>query len=138
MYLCGKETNEYLMIFSATFENVDRVCRSIDEFLQEHGIGHSFVVELGAREIINNAIVHGSQKNPEKKVRFRIYLEKNRLYLKSVDEGKGYKSSTVPPQGEGLRESGFGLSILHQYFESVSFNDSGNEITLELQIVKES
>ena len=134
MFRCRKGVNGYSMVFSASFGNVDRACRHIDEFLRCHGFAPSFVVELGAREIMNNAITHGSGQDSRRHVRFRISLRKNQLYLKSSDDGKGYTPS-LHPQGDRtvLRESGHGLAILHAYFDSVSFNEAGNEITLALK-----
>lgn len=136
MYRCSKGKNEYAMVFSASFANVDRVCRHIDEFLRRHGIEPSFVVELGAREIMNNAISHGAGQDPLQNVRFRIRLRGKHLYLRSSDAGKGYQPAP-PAQEEDttLRESGYGLAILYSYFDSVSFNAAGNEITLELKNV---
>lgn len=139
MYRCGKEDSEYVMVFSASFANVDRACRHIDEFLRRHGLNQTFVVKLGAREIMNNAIIHGSRRDPAKQVRFSIFLEGNHLYLRSHDAGRGYKASPAPPPQCPLpRESGYGLAILRRYFDSVSFNESGNEITLELKNVRAS
>jgi anti-sigma regulatory factor (Ser/Thr protein kinase) len=136
MYRCRKGENEYAMVFSASFANVDRVCLHIDEFLRRHGIEPSFVIELGAREIMNNAITHGAGQDPLQIVRFRIRLRGKDLYLRSSDAGKGYQPAPpVQEEDTVLRESGYGLAILYSYFDSVSFNAAGNEITLELKNV---
>ncbi|MCL7487505.1 MAG: ATP-binding protein [Desulfobulbaceae bacterium] len=122
------------MVFSASFENINLACSRIDDFLQSLRLEkYGFAVKLGAREILNNAVIHGSKNNQARKIRFKITLHGNRLFLKARDEGTGYVSSRAGREsGRVLQESGRGLAILHKYFDSVSFNESGNEIKLEL------
>lgn len=141
MYLlCTKKANEYFMLFSASFENINHACHRIDDFLRQHGLEeHAFAVGLGAREILNNAIEHGSQSNPARKIRFRIFVNNDRLFLRARDEGNGYRASKAKlKRWNILKESGRGLVILNKYFDSVSLSNSGNEITLELCIAKEA
>jgi serine/threonine-protein kinase RsbW len=133
-YQCGRDEDGWTIIFSATFANIDRVCRRVAGFLREQGVASSFVVELGTREILNNAVVHGCGGDPNKTVRFRIFLRDGNLYLQSSDEGEGYQPRRPEPGEEGvLKGSGYGVAILHRYFDTVSFNASGNEITLVLK-----
>lgn len=133
-YQCGRDEDGWTIIFSATFANVDRVCRRVAGFFREQGLAPSFAVELGTREILNNAVVHGCGGDPNKTVRFRIFLRDGNLYLQSSDEGKGYPPREPEPgEKDVLKESGYGLAILRRYFDTVSFNASGNEITLVLK-----
>lgn len=124
------------MLFSASFENINHACSRIDDFLEKHGLEeHAFVVSLGAREILNNAIVHGSQNNPARKIRFRIAVDSDWLCLRARDEGFGFRPARAKlKKSNVLSESGRGFVILDKYFDRVSFNASGNEIALELRI----
>lgn len=131
-----KEANEYFMVFSAAFGNINHACGHIDEFLDRHRLNsYAFEVKLGAREILNNAVKHGSQNNPDKNIWFKIASRPDRLILQARDEGDGFAPfQPLPGNGEALNESGRGLEILHSYFDRVSFSPKGNEITLEMHV----
>jgi hypothetical protein len=51
----------------------DGLCRGICSLLTDHGLaGACFSAELLAREWLNNAIVHGNQRDAGKKVAFHM------------------------------------------------------------------
>lgn len=136
MYSCKKKSDDYFMVFSAIYENVDLACEDIKDFLERQGLDAlSFTVLLGARETINNAIRHGAKCDEKQKIKFRIYRQGNRICMQTWDPGQGFRLSLENQDHDTiLKESGHGLHILHNYFNSVIFNATGNCVNLELDI----
>ncbi len=96
-------------------------------------------IAIAITEAVGNAIVHGNQKNPKKKViiRFRVWQKKITIEVK--DEGKGFNPDKLlnPLKPENImKESGRGIFILKSLMDSVSFDFSpkGSTIRMTLKI----
>jgi len=116
----------------------------------------TFVLQLAFNEALINAIAHGNlgvvkkskdddlsklaqteqKANPtDKKVYVTLEIEKDSIIVKIRDEGKGFKHQDGdvpdPTDTKGLmRTSGRGLLIMGTAFDSVVYNDKGNEVTM--------
>lgn len=114
-----------------------------------------FDLQLGFSEALSNAIIHGNLAivKPEgslestgelakkkqklyatnKKVYVTIDVNRDRVYLKIRDEGKGFKLRGVPdptlPEGL-MKTKGRGLLLMETYFDSVEYLGSGNEVIM--------
>lgn len=115
-------------------EEVDAVCLHLRSFLQTHGrAADSFVVELLAREALNNALQHGHQGQGDQPARLILRLGHRWLRLQITDAGAGFnwraaRHRTAAPAAI----SGRGLAISALYADRVAFNQRGNQITLWL------
>ena len=121
-------------LIPSRLEAVDAVCLEVRAFMTASGLAaDSFAVELIARECLNNAIIHGNQNRADKAASLTLRLGKRWLRLQVADEGVGFnwrqacRTAADPAAG-----SGRGLAIGNLYAERVSFNQSGNQITLWL------
>ena len=88
-------------------------------------------------EAVNNAMIHGNKRNPEKKVVVTCFVHTKDLVIKVKDEGKGFDPSVVPdPVHEDnlMRESGRGVFLMRQLAEDVHYNEKGNEVTLKFKV----
>lgn len=88
-------------------------------------------------EAVNNAMIHGNKRNPEKKVVVTCFVHDKELVIKVKDEGKGFDPSVVPdPVHEDnlMRESGRGVFLMRQLAEKVHYNEKGNEVTLKFKV----
>jgi serine/threonine-protein kinase RsbW len=119
--------------FPSTLEHVDDVCREIRAFLHQHGAGNAaFVVELVGRESLNNAVIHGNQRDGHKTVRLGLRLDSTHVRLSVADEGPGFdwrRGLNAPPPGE-YATNGRGLPILSLYADRVRYNAPGNRLTV--------
>ena len=125
----GKVLN---IAINATFPEVDTACRSVEEFTTRHGLQNmQFDILLGIREGLVNAVRHGSRLLPDKTIDLEIKLLKDSAVIRITDQGEGFDwrtaSSSCPTV---FKEGGRGICIMHYYFDSVQFNERGNQVVM--------
>lgn len=92
-------------------------------------------ISLAAREAAVNAVMHGNQQSPEKKVGLSIELSGNALTIRVADQGSGFDPDSLPdplaPENI-LRSSGRGIFLIRTFMDELKFRrlDSGTELTL--------
>lgn len=101
---------------------------------------NAFKVEIALREVVNNAVIHGNQNDPEKMVRVSFRWTRSKLIIIVEDEG----GSTVNfdaiqarlEQNDLLSFSGRGIMITQSYMDRVSFESTsrGSRITMEKKL----
>ena len=113
--------------------NVDRSVERIREFLEKRGaLGHLFGLSLLAREALNNAMIHGNARNPEKHVRFSLRACEGGFDLEIGDDGPGFDWQARVGTSSNLEDvRGRGHEIYRNYARAVRYNERGNVITLE-------
>jgi serine/threonine-protein kinase RsbW len=118
-------------------EEVESLCLKIRDLLENGDPSLvSFPLELLARECLNNAVLHGNQKNAEKKIVLRLWIGRVWLRLQVSDEGPGFnwrKKRSKERDLDTEATSGRGLPLFAVYAGRVQFNRSGNQITLWVQ-----
>jgi hypothetical protein len=61
-------------------------------FLEERGKAeHLFPLSLLAREALNNAMIHGNRRAPDKTVRFQLVAREHGFDMEVEDEGQGFE-----------------------------------------------
>jgi serine/threonine-protein kinase RsbW len=94
--------------------------------------GEEFDVELALREALENAVVHGNQENPERKVRIRCRCRPgNELSIVVTDQGKGFDFETILRNrftSDPDSEHGRGLQLMKAYMDDVHFERGGSEV----------
>jgi serine/threonine-protein kinase RsbW len=88
-------------------------------------------------EAVNNAIMHGNDSDPEKKVIVNAEVDGRRIVWTVADEGPGFDPNHIPdPTAPENLESltGRGVFIIKQLADQCVFNDKGNEIELHFKI----
>jgi serine/threonine-protein kinase RsbW len=97
---------------------------------EEH---EAFAIKMAVEEALVNAIKHGNQMDPDKRVRGRYQLGRERFEVRITDEGPGFNPEDVPDPTapENIeRPCGRGLLLIRYYMSSVSFQDGGRTIVL--------
>jgi serine/threonine-protein kinase RsbW len=92
-----------------------------------------FSVKLALEEALVNAIKHGNQFDREKKVHIAYDIRPERFDILIADEGCGFDPTTVPDPTavENLeRPCGRGLMLMRYYMNEVSFNSTGNSVSM--------
>lgn len=92
-------------------------------------------VAIALLEAVNNAIIHGNQRNYNKYVTVRITIADQKIELVVMDEGTGFDPSKLddPSRPENIfRPSGRGLYFIRQLMDEVEINsnNSGSEIIM--------
>ena len=96
--------------------------------------GNEFQIELALREALANAIVHGCNNDPTKKVECCVVCnESSEVMIVVRDPGEGFSPSAVrdPLATENLNsDHGRGIYLINQLMDEVSFDRNGAEIRM--------
>jgi sigma-B regulation protein RsbU (phosphoserine phosphatase) len=93
-------------------------------------------LRVALSEALSNAIQYGNQGDRDKKVRVRASVDAWRIMVQVADEGEGFDPRQVPdPRAdEAIQASGGrGLFLLRQLADEVSYNETGNAVTITLR-----
>ena len=110
--------------------SVDRLMRLIER--SECVPGEEFDVELALREALENAVVHGNQEDPDKKIHIRCRCQPGKeISIVVTDQGTGFdvektvaNSITTDPDSE----HGRGIQLMKAYMDHVHFDRGGSEV----------
>ena len=92
-----------------------------------------FAIRLALDEAIVNAIKHGNQMDPTKRVQVRFRILAERFEVVITDEGPGYDPQDIPDPlaVENLeRPSGRGLFLMRHYMSEITVHPPGNRLSL--------
>jgi serine/threonine-protein kinase RsbW len=95
-----------------------------------------FGVELALREALNNAVVHGNQENPEKKVHIRCRCGPgNEVSIVVTDQGRGFDFEKIVGNGftSAAAEHGRGIQLMKASMDEVHFERDGSEVHMRKQ-----
>ena len=120
------------IVLSSSLENIDRVDRETKIFLRQNGHEQEiFIICLGLREALTNAIRHGHHFELSKKVHFSLEIHGHRLVMEVEDQGEGFNWRAAQAKEPGLTaDHGRGLAIIRKFFDAHGFNERGNKIVL--------
>jgi serine/threonine-protein kinase RsbW len=109
-----------------------------DEIERELAAHHAhekdvFGIRLALEEALVNAIKHGNQMDPAKRVFINYRIAENKFEIHIRDEGAGFDPADVPDPTdiENLeRPCGRGLMLMRYYMTDVAYNETGNAVML--------
>ena len=109
---------------------VDRLMRLIEG--SQCISGNEFDVELALREALGNAVVHGNQEDPGKKVHIRCRCGSGKgISIIVTDQGKGFDFGKVLADGltaDPAGAHGHGIQLMKAYMDDVHFTERGSEV----------
>ncbi|HEX9886407.1 MAG TPA: ATP-binding protein [Longimicrobiales bacterium] len=98
-------------------------------------------LRVGLTEALSNAMLYGNAEDPGKKVRIEVTVGESAITARITDEGCGFDPRAVPdptaPQNL-TRTCGRGLFLMRQLLDDVSYNSTGNSVTLILRLDPDS
>ena len=112
------------------------VARMLSQLRSELSPEQAADVDLALREAVVNAVVHGNQRDRDKRV--RVTLAKGRdgeLFAIVRDEGSGFEPDRLatPLQGDRLYASGGrGVFLMRSLMKDVTFGDGGRQVCLRI------
>ena len=124
-------------IFSSTLNNVDKTVEYFKCFLDDRKIDNQFELIYIIREALNNAVIHGNQKNEQLKVECTIGFDKDILSISVTDEGQGFnwRKELHKKQVASTASSGRGIKSMNLMGFDVEYNESGNTLYLTKKIM---
>lgn len=115
---------------AAVDEAVGRIMKVVSQI--ECAAGKEFEIETALREALANAITHGAQNDPAKKVQCCVACEETAGMLIIVrDPGSGFDPLNIPDPtvGENIFSNhGRGIFLINQLMDEVRFAKNGTEI----------
>jgi serine/threonine-protein kinase RsbW len=94
--------------------------------------GNSFEIELALREALVNAIIHGNQEDPHKRVYVKCRcMTDGEVSITVEDEGHGFEYDAVPDPtspDNRLRTHGRGIYLLRTLMDEVDFEQGGSVV----------
>ena len=122
------------MEFPADREHVTDIVDGVMKMVRamDCACGHEQEIELALQEALANAVVHGAENDPEKKVCCKVACDEGRGMLIVVsDPGDGFDPTKVadPLRAENLYSShGRGIFLINRLMDQVEFRRGGTEI----------
>ncbi len=117
-------------------EMVEEIARRVSK-AAGFGSEDEFQIELAVHETVINAIAHGNQEDPSKKVWLQFRISDDRLEIHVRDQGSGFDLSKVPdPLAEAnlLNISGRGMFLVQQFMDETQVVTSGGRGTEVIMI----
>ena len=122
----------------STLDSVDSAEELVLAMARRAGFDDDDLMKIGmaVRESMVNAVVHGNRYNANKKVRFSVSHNGQRLTIRIADEGEGFSFESLPdplaPENL-MRTSGRGIFLIRSFmdeFEMRHLEPGGTEVTL--------
>jgi serine/threonine-protein kinase RsbW len=118
-------------------ESVGEVEAAAEKFATEAGLDEDerFRVTMAVREASVNAVLHGNEYDPAKKITASFENTGDKLVITIADEGKGLDPGTLPdplaPENL-MRGTGRGIFLIRSFMDEVHFRQlhPGTELTL--------
>ena len=135
---CNFEKENLILQFESTIpadvKEISPVAEGVMAIVKQMGCaeGREFEVETALREALANAIIHGANGDPRKRVQFCVSCDESRGMLIVVrDPGPGFDPASVPTPviGQELFSThGRGIYLINQLVDEVRFEKGGTEI----------
>ena len=129
------------LALESRFENIELVQVVLDESLDRLCCDEDsrYWIGIAVREALANAIKHGNQQDPEKKVGVEVRLERSDIVIRVTDEGCGFDPDCVEsPLEEAnlLKPNGRGIFYMDKFMDEIryDFGPEGTELTLRKRI----
>ncbi|MDR1052679.1 MAG: ATP-binding protein [Planctomycetaceae bacterium] len=93
-----------------------------------------FAIEMALEEALANAVEHGNEKDPNKKVHFACNLNDDLISVRIEDEGPGFDPDAVPDPTDIehiMDATGRGVLLIRNFVTRAKWNEKGNIIEFE-------
>ncbi len=107
---------------------IDKVCAELNWGDENYGN-----VLIAVTEAVNNAIIHGNQKQGERKVKVEAKREQNAIIFSVTDEGKGFDFGSIPDPTapENIEKpDGRGIFLMKSLSDGVEFENGGSKVNI--------
>ena len=124
------------------FENIELVQVVVEESLGRTELDEDsrYWIGIAVREALANAIKHGNQRDPKKRVAVGFCVVEDVVSISIADEGEGFDPSTVgnPLEPENLlRPDGRGIFYMNRFMDEILYDfgsAGGTTVTMKKRI----
>lgn len=118
-----------------TLDEVPRVQQAMLDHVEQRGFGQHaiFAIRLALDEALTNAVRHGNAGDTSKAVTVDYQVTDDEFRATICDQGPGFAPGQLPDctAEENLeRPCGRGVLLMRAYMTNVTFNSTGNCVTL--------
>jgi len=131
--------SDLMLRLSSNPRNVSRVEAFVERIAHKYKIAPDLYgnILISLTEAVNNAIIHGNDKDETKTVEVLLSEAEDAIALQVRDEGGGFdfRSLPDPTAAENLtRIGGRGVFLMHQLSDSVDFQDNGSTVEMRFSL----
>lgn len=124
--------------FASSIDNLNLAESLVDDVCSKCNIheDHYGNILIAVTEAVNNAIKHGNDNIPDKKVTIQVNESENDIQIKVIDEGNGFDFNNLedPTSPENLeKESGRGIFLMKTLADDVDFENNGSQVILSFK-----
>lgn len=97
------------------------------------GESEQFAIKLAVEEAVVNAVKHGNQMDPDKRVKIGYTITPAKFLIRIEDEGPGFNPADVPDPTEEInieRPCGRGLLLINGFMDGVRYHGRGNVVAM--------
>jgi len=135
--MSGPRAERQHLALSSTMESVAEVEAAAEKLAADAGLDEDerFKIAMAIREATVNAVLHGNEYDPQKKVTVSLENTGKSLIFKIADQGKGVNPDTLPDPLAAenlLRGTGRGIFLIRSFMDEVHFRQlqPGTELTM--------
>lgn len=135
---CGSQSRpaapfvELRLTLPSDLDMISPLADQLMQFASRFRKGDNFEIELALREAISNAIVHGNQEDPQKRVQVSLGCATDgEVSLTVQDEGQGFEANAVPNPTTAenrFRRSGRGIYLMSTLMDEVCFEQKATVV----------
>ena len=125
--------------FPSDIGNLRLVEKAIDELSIELDLSDEIYgnVLVATMEATNNAIIHGNNSDPDKKVKIEINLLEKELKVLIEDQGKGFDHMNIPDPTapENIEKiNGRGIFLMERLSDEILYLEDGRIVELKFKL----
>ncbi|WP_419802286.1 ATP-binding protein [Mucilaginibacter sp.] len=130
----------YTLQLPSVMESIARLESLVEEISERYHVSEDTFANMMTclNEALINAIVHGNQSDPNKKVYINAEVKDQKKIIWTIaDEGPGFDYNNIPDPTapENLEKlTGRGVFIIKHLADQFIFNAHGNEVELHFKI----
>ena len=115
---------------------VERLVEDVCDVFNVHQDNYGNIL-IALTEAVNNAIYHGNQGNPEKRIKIGFESGEKNIKFSVSDEGIGFDFNSLPDPTDPLnidKLNGRGVFLMKNLADKVEFNNNGQEVMLTFNL----
>jgi serine/threonine-protein kinase RsbW len=125
--------------FSSDPKNISLIEPLVASVFEKYSISNEIFGNMlvAITEATNNAIMHGNQRDPSKKVLISYTVDSEMIYFSIQDEGMGFNPDILPDptDPENIEKpNGRGVFLMKRLADHVLFENNGSKVCLGFKL----
>ena len=142
MFGVSREDPKVRIAIGSRYDHIDLIALVVDDALARLGLDEDsrHWVGIALREAVANAIKHGNQQDPDKKVEVELSVDADQAVIRVGDYGQGFDPEAVedPLAPENLlKPNGRGIFYMKSFMDAIEYSprpEGGTIVTLRKRL----